>query len=307
MASTYTSRIRLEQQGDGENANTWGQRLNQNVIDLVDEAVAGYESIDVSAASSVTLTANNGTTDQSRNFGLKFTGALNADTTVTVPAQEKIYFVNNQTTGNYNLLIKPAGGTPVTAPGSGKSMIIAGDGVSFDKFTDGSFDSGTRMLFQQATAPVGWTAISASDYNDAGLRIVSPDTYTTAVGGSTAFSTVFASQIVSVAGNTAYATLSGDTSATAITVDQMPAHSHTISTNFVLGLTDTSRTTSPPTADGGAGTLSPQPTWTASNTGGGQGHTHSLAGKGTHFHPLTASGTLNLDVKYVNFIIAQKD
>lgn len=87
----------------------------------------------------------------------------------------------------------------------------------------------------------------------------------------------------------------------------MPAHSHTISTNFVLGLTDTSRTTSPPTADGGAGTLSPQPTWTASNTGGGQGHTHSLAGKGTHFHPLTASGTLNLDVKYVNFIIAQKD
>jgi len=306
MASTYTSRIRLEQQGDGENANTWGQRLNQNVIDLVDEAVAGYESIDVSAASSVTLTANNGTTDQARNFGLKFTGELNADTTVTVPAQEKIYFVNNQTTGNYNLLIKPAGGTAVTAVGSGNAMIIAGDGTSFDKFA-GGVESGTRMLFQQATAPVGWTAVSSSDYNDAGLRIVSPDTYTVAVGGSTAFSTVFASRTVSVVGNTANATLSGNTGSTAITVAQMPAHSHTISTNFVLGITDNSRTTSPPTADGGFGSLATQPTWTAANEGGGQGHTHSLSGIGSHNHVVSAAGTLNLDVKYVNFIIAQKD
>ena len=41
MASTFTSRIRLEKQGDGENPNSWGLILNQNVIDMVDEAVAG--------------------------------------------------------------------------------------------------------------------------------------------------------------------------------------------------------------------------------------------------------------------------
>jgi hypothetical protein len=29
MASTYTSRIGLEKQGDGENANSWGLGLNQ--------------------------------------------------------------------------------------------------------------------------------------------------------------------------------------------------------------------------------------------------------------------------------------
>ena len=33
MASTYTSRIRLEKQADGENPNSWGLILNQNVID----------------------------------------------------------------------------------------------------------------------------------------------------------------------------------------------------------------------------------------------------------------------------------
>ena len=31
MASTYTTNIRLTKQGDGDNANTWGEILN-NVI-----------------------------------------------------------------------------------------------------------------------------------------------------------------------------------------------------------------------------------------------------------------------------------
>ncbi len=55
MASTYTTRIGLEKQADGENANTWGLRLNTNVIDLVDEATAGYEAIDISGGAT-TLT-----------------------------------------------------------------------------------------------------------------------------------------------------------------------------------------------------------------------------------------------------------
>ena len=72
MSSTYSSRYLLELMATGANANTWGTRLNQNVIDMVDEAVAGYESVDIDGLASVTLTANNGTADQSRNFGLRF-------------------------------------------------------------------------------------------------------------------------------------------------------------------------------------------------------------------------------------------
>ena len=54
MASTYTTRIRLEKQGDGENPNSWGAILNQNVIDLVDDAIAAYTTIVVSSADVVT-------------------------------------------------------------------------------------------------------------------------------------------------------------------------------------------------------------------------------------------------------------
>lgn len=129
MASTYTTRVGLEKQGDGENANTWGLVLNTNVIDLVDEAVAGYETISL-AGGGITLTDDDGTSNQARNFGLKFNGALSADTTVVVPAKEKIYFVHNSTTENFNIFLKPSGGTAVTVVDSGRSMIAAVDGLN---------------------------------------------------------------------------------------------------------------------------------------------------------------------------------
>ena len=106
MASTYTSRIRLEKQADGENPNSWGLILNQNVIDLIDESIAGYETVSVSSVA-VNLTNNNGATDQSRNFGLKVMGTLTANVTIGIPAQEKIYFIHNGTSGDYDLFIKP--------------------------------------------------------------------------------------------------------------------------------------------------------------------------------------------------------
>ena len=54
--ATFTSRIRLEKQDNGANSGTWGTVLNQNVIDLVDDAVAGYTI--VSCSSAITLSSN---------------------------------------------------------------------------------------------------------------------------------------------------------------------------------------------------------------------------------------------------------
>ena len=38
MPSTYTTRLRLEKQADGENIGTWGDVLNEQLIDLLDDA-----------------------------------------------------------------------------------------------------------------------------------------------------------------------------------------------------------------------------------------------------------------------------
>ena len=152
MASTYTSRIRLEKQADGENPNSWGLILNQNVIDLIDESIAGYETVSVSSVA-VNLTNNNGATDQSRNFGLKVMGTLTANVTIGIPAQEKIYFIHNGTSGDYDVFIKPTGGTAVTAAQQGFSSIVATNGSTINRLDTGSANS----LTVTANASIGGT------------------------------------------------------------------------------------------------------------------------------------------------------
>ena len=93
--STFTSRIRLEKQADGANPNSWGLILNQNVIDLVDDAIAAYTTVTVSAAD-VTLTTENGASDQARSAFIELIGDLTSSTDIILPAQSKSYFIRNK-------------------------------------------------------------------------------------------------------------------------------------------------------------------------------------------------------------------
>ena len=127
MASTYTTRLRLEKQGDGENPNSWGDILNQNVIDLIDEAVAGYVVVSVSSVP-VALSENNGSVDQSRNASLEFAGTLTANVTITIPSHEKTYFLRNVVTGSFDVYMKTASGSSYTVPK--QNTFVACDGTN---------------------------------------------------------------------------------------------------------------------------------------------------------------------------------
>ena len=131
MASTYTTRLRLEKQGDGENPNSWGLRLNQNVIDLVDQAVGGYAVVSVSSVE-VTLTEVNGATDQSRNASLEFAGTLTANVTVVVPEVEKLYFIRENTTGSFGVKLKTNTGSAISLQQS-TNILVACDGSELYK------------------------------------------------------------------------------------------------------------------------------------------------------------------------------
>jgi uncharacterized alkaline shock family protein YloU len=127
MASTYTTRLRFEKQGDGENPNSWGDILNQNVIDLIDEAVAGYVVVSVSG-SPISLSENNGAVDQSRNASLEFAGTLTADVTITIPSHEKTYFLRNVATGSFAVKMKTASGSVYSVPSS-QNVFVACNGT----------------------------------------------------------------------------------------------------------------------------------------------------------------------------------
>jgi hypothetical protein len=128
MASTYTTRLRFEKQGDGENPNSWGDILNQNVIDLIDEAVAGYVIVSVSS-SPISLSENNGAVDQSRNASLEFAGILTADVTITIPSHEKTYFLRNVATGSFAVKMKTASGSVYSVPSS-QNVFVACNGTN---------------------------------------------------------------------------------------------------------------------------------------------------------------------------------
>ena len=122
MASTYTNRLGLEKQGDGENPNSWGSILNTNVIDLIDDAIAGYEIVSVSSTG-ISLSDNNGTVDQSRNASLEFAGTLTADVTITIPSEEKTYFIRENTTGSFAVQVKTVSGSAITLTQQNNSLI----------------------------------------------------------------------------------------------------------------------------------------------------------------------------------------
>jgi len=165
MASTYTSNIRLELQADGENPNNWGTILNQNVIDLIDEAITSYTTVALTGAN-VTLTAINGTTDQSRSPFLEFTGGLTEDVNVIIPAVPKSYYINNkatQTSAGTDITVKTASGDGVNIPVGSRIAVIC-DGVSvFSAINPNAFGFGTAASANIGTGNTDVPDVSIAD------------------------------------------------------------------------------------------------------------------------------------------------
>ena len=235
-----------------------------------------------------------------------------------------------------------------------------------------AFPSGTKMLFQQTSAPTGWTKVTSGVDNKA-LRVVSG---TAGSGGSNAFSNTLASRSITansanatatgsialgnataggnitVANTTAGGNLSIDSASTGGTVNshtlstnEMPSHRHIMNRQYNTG-------NQYQVANEGGLSFSGQtiqwsnyvhyqqtlPFLYTNYVGGGGGHSHGFTG-GSHTHSGTMSGTahthnasftgtahshsasfsgsahnhsisvtnLDLEVQYLDVIIASKD
>ena len=129
MASTYSADLKLELMATGENSGTWGTKTNTN-LDLVQQAIAGYESINV-ASSDVNLVMSNASISNARNMVLNFSGTLAGNRTVTIPNSiEKFYILKDGTSHNSNsLTFKTVSGTGFTLD-QGKIHAAYSDGTN---------------------------------------------------------------------------------------------------------------------------------------------------------------------------------
>ena len=206
------------------------------------------------------------------------------------------------------------------------------------------FPSGTKMLFQQTSAPTGWTKITSSVDNKA-LRVVSGSVSS---GGNQAFTSAFASRTPagnvgssgnstasfsgSVSGNTGNSGAStsnvntgGNVNNHTLSNNQMPSHSHSTSfrnhQNYGSNQGDGTRQGENANSTYNIGT---------NNSGGSGSHSHGFSGSGhshnvnNHTHSFSAnfsgntgnhthnagsfSGTaMDFAVQYLDVIICSKD
>ena len=126
MASTYSSNLKLQLMGTGDNAGTWGDVTNVNLGTALEEAIAG--TVDVAFSSGdVTLTLTDANTTQSaRNMRLNLTGTSGGARVLNVPAIEKMYVVNNGLADACT--VKVSGQTGVAVP-AGKTTLLFNNGT----------------------------------------------------------------------------------------------------------------------------------------------------------------------------------
>lgn len=141
MSSTYSTDLRLELIGTGDQAGVWGSTTNNTLGTLMEAAIAGYTSVSI-VASPQALTALDGATDQSRYNSVALTTTTGANFTVCVPPTPKLYTFYNASAYTATITnatakngIVPTGGTTIGIP-AGKTMSLWTDGTNFVQKSD---------------------------------------------------------------------------------------------------------------------------------------------------------------------------
>jgi len=121
MSSTYSS-LKIELIGTGEQAGFWGATTNTNLGTALEEAIVGRAEVAFTTDADLTLTLTDSNSTQiARHFILNVTGTLTATRSLTVPAIDKPYIIENNTA--QIIIVKTSGGVGVPVP-NGKKMFL---------------------------------------------------------------------------------------------------------------------------------------------------------------------------------------
>ena len=134
MASSYSTDLKLEIQVTGENAGTWGDITNTNLV-ILQQAIAGYSGISIAGGVGNTdLTFSNGLTSNGKNAVIELTGTITGNRTVTITTasgvKNKVYVIRNSTIGAFTVTV----------------LIQGQSGVTFS-----ATDKGTKILYLNGT------------------------------------------------------------------------------------------------------------------------------------------------------------
>jgi hypothetical protein len=168
--TTYSSSLRLNLIGTGEQSGVWGSTTNTNLGTYLESAVAGYTSITVTSSPYALISAYV-TADQSRNMILDlYTSGISSTYSVFIPPVSKIYIVRNAS--SYPAIFytgttvnNTTNAIAMTGSISGTTLTVSSLGANTPKLVTGQTVSGPNIttptqivgVIQNATLPYTYT------------------------------------------------------------------------------------------------------------------------------------------------------
>lgn len=207
--STYSTNLKVQLIGTGEENGTWGDVTNNAFNNVFEQAIVGYGTVNFASDANTTLTLANGNTSQTaRNLYLNVTssGSLTATRDVIIPSItsgstpiQKLYIVKNATTGSQSIRVIGASGTGVTIP-NGSTVMVYSNGTNvvdvmtyFSSLTLGSLTLSTPLAITS-----GGTGTSSTTYVNLASNVTG--TLPIANGGTGTTSTTYCNLASNVTG-----------------------------------------------------------------------------------------------------------
>lgn len=182
MSSTYSSSLRAELIGSGDQAGAWGSTTNGNLSNVFDVAIAGYQTVSVTSASQALTYLNGSTTTAALNQSvyamLRFTTTTGAAFNVYAPPVSKQYIVWNNSgyaMTIYNSTVignTTAAGTGITVA-DGDQIMVWSNGTNFYELKAQNL-TGTLAISKggtgQTTQQAAINALAGAQTNNRVLR-----------------------------------------------------------------------------------------------------------------------------------------
>lgn len=128
MTTTYTPLLGLALPSTGDLSGTWGATVNASITELLDSAIAGAATKDVTSGNWTLTATGGGVANEARMAALIVTGTPGVTRNIIAPASSKAYYIINQS--NAAVVIKGASTTGISTA-AGKTNLVVWNGSDF--------------------------------------------------------------------------------------------------------------------------------------------------------------------------------